>query len=183
MSLADPFQSPTPTEALAALGYGAPPDADGWLVRNSPPVGRFDDHFLSVEMRCEGAKARMRVDPDMRHANMNNVVHGAFLLSLIDYALFAGPVALGVGRVLGGATIETSTQFYGPVTLDRPINLILEVMRETGRLVFSRGVIDQDGQACVGFSGTIRRRNAAEAAARIRAWKQANPDNPGNSGP
>lgn len=150
--------------ALAAMGFAGALDDDGWHHRCAKPIHRFDDHFQAVRYRVEDRRVRMRVDPTQAMSNMNGVVHGAYVMGLVDYALFLGPVALCVDRVLGGATIDASTQFYAPVLTDSPFDLVTEVMRATGRMVFTRGVIEQHGEPIGGFTGTVRRRNAAEAA-------------------
>jgi acyl-coenzyme A thioesterase PaaI-like protein len=153
---------------MTALGYDTTPDTDGWFLRARGATGHFDDAFIPVKIRVEGERVRLRIMPGAEHTNLNNVVHGGFLMALIDYSLFAGPVTMGIERVLGGATIETATQFYAPVQPGRPVDIVVEVMKVTGKLVFSRGVVEQDGTPALGFSGTIRRRNAADSLARIR---------------
>lgn len=158
--------------ALTAIGFEGEPDVDGWQHRNGKPIGRFDDHFLAVRFRLEDQRVRLRIDPTPAMSNMNGVVHGAFVMGLVDYSLFIGPVALGIERVVGGATIDAATQFYAPVLTDSPLDLVTEVMRATGRMVFIRGVIEQRGELTGGFSGTIRRRNSIEAADSLKQFAQ-----------
>ena len=81
-------------------------------------------------------------------------------LAFIDQILFLGPHALGIKGSLGGMTLDVSTQFFGPLRAGAPIDAVVDVLRETGRLMFLRGLLEQDGQAAVAFSGTIRKARA-----------------------
>lgn len=153
----------TPIRAMQALGFSRAADEEGWFRREINPVGRFDDIFEDIAVRAEtGGTARLRFVPQARHLNFNGVIHGSFLLCLIDHALFAGPVLLGVDRVVGGSTVETTTQFCAPIQNDIPLDLVVEVMRETGRMVFLRGTIAQNGAVAVAFTGLISRARDSE---------------------
>lgn len=144
-----------------ALGFVPDPENPGWELRPASEIGRFLDIFGAIRVRADpDGKARCRVMPEPRHRNINDTVHGGFTLALIDQALFMGPRALGIEGSVGGVTIDTATQFFGSLAIDSPIDLVVEVLRETGRLVFVRGVIEQDGVAAVAFSGTIRKAKA-----------------------
>jgi acyl-coenzyme A thioesterase PaaI-like protein len=120
--------------------------------------GSFVSLFGLVRIRAEGsARARCRVNAEARHLNILGGVHGGFALALIDQVLFIGPHALGIKNSLGGVTLDVSTQFFGPLQAGTPIDAVVDVLRETGRLLFLRGLLEQDGQAAVAFSGTIRK--------------------------
>lgn len=141
-----------------SFGFVPDPDNPGWYVRPATDNGRFIDIFGIMRVRIEHeGKARLRVDTGPRHRNLNEAVHGGFVLALVDQALFAGPAALGIEAAVGGVTIETATQFFGPLVAGRPVDAVVEVLRETGRMVFIRGLIEQDGVAAVSFSGTIKK--------------------------
>jgi acyl-coenzyme A thioesterase PaaI-like protein len=140
------------------LGFVPDPQNEGWQYRPASSVGRFLDVYGELRCRVEpDGKVRIRAYPNRGHSNYNENLHGGFILALIDHALFVGPAALGVARALGGATIETTTHFFAPLRPDKPVDTVLEVMRETGRMIFSRGVVEQDGVAAVSFSGVIKK--------------------------
>ena len=140
--------------------FGFVPDAEnpGWHIRPASQDERFLDLFGTMRVRVEPAgKARIRLDPQPRHRNLQELVHGGFIMALVDQALFIGPAALGIKGSVGGVTIDTTTQFFAPLLIDRPIDTVVEILRETGRMVFMRGVMKQDGVAAISFSGTIKK--------------------------
>jgi len=138
-------------------GFSATPDADGWYVRQAD----HDDSFLALfgEMRVRPESptvARIRLATHQGLRNFTNGVHGGYLLAVVDQALFVGPMACG-RQAFGGATIDASSQFLAPVALGPEIDVVVEVLRETGRFLFVRGLIEQDGDAKLAFSGTVRK--------------------------
>jgi acyl-coenzyme A thioesterase PaaI-like protein len=138
------------------FGFTPDPDNPGWLVRPASDTDRFVDIFGTMRVRVEAdGKARCRVDLQPRHLNIIDTVHGGFLLALIDQMLFVGPALLGISGAAGGMTLDLASQFFGAVTIGKPLDIVIEILRETGRFVFVRGLIEQDGVAAVAFTGKI----------------------------
>jgi acyl-coenzyme A thioesterase PaaI-like protein len=54
-------------------------------------------------------------------------------------------------------TLELSTQFVGGGDPARPLDAVTEIVRETGSLVFVRGVVEQDADRIAAFSGIVRK--------------------------
>lgn len=134
------------------------PDNVGWQVRPASSTGRFIDTFGDIRARIEGDRhVRLRIMPQNRHLNIIDTVHGGFTLSLIDQSFFIALAIRGMHEALGGSTIDTSTQFLAPVVGGKPIDVVVEILRETGRMVFMRGLVEQDGIAAVSFTGTIKK--------------------------
>jgi len=50
-----------------------------------------------------------------------------------------------------------STQFVGGGDPARPLDAVTEVVRETGKLVFVRGMVEQEGDVVASFSGIVRK--------------------------
>lgn len=127
------------------------------MVRTAFPTGLFADLFGTCRFRVEAPnRTRIRIDTHRGHENIVGSVHGGFLAACADQALFIGSGALGI-PVLLGVTIDLTCQFMAPPAVGRPLDIILEVLRETGRLVFARGLIEADGAVAVSFTGTLRK--------------------------
>jgi acyl-coenzyme A thioesterase PaaI-like protein len=150
--------SPDAILQLAAFGF-VPDKADpGWWRCKAESTGSFKDLFGAQQCRAEStSKARLRIHPRSEHANMVGILHGGFIMSVIDHSLFVGPAVLGIPRVLGGQTISICTDFLRPMRPQKPIDIVLEVMRDTYRMIFLRGTVEQDDCVCVSFSGKTRK--------------------------
>ncbi|PTQ10860.1 thioesterase [Sphingomonas oleivorans] len=140
--------------------YGFVPDAEnaGWLVRPASDGTGFADIFGDIRLRIEGDRSvRMRLDTHDGQRNLNGTVHGGFLLAAIDQSYFIATIALGISGGLGGVTVDSATQFLRTVSIGPPIELVVELLRETGRMIFLRGLVEQEGEAVAAFSGTLRK--------------------------
>lgn len=131
-------------------------DAEKWHAH--PPVDQgFSAIFGTIQGRVERPDvARLRIETHEGFLNLWGTIHGGFLLAVVDQALFVGPTVSGRPSI-GGSTIDVSSQFLSPVQPGQAIEVVTEVLRETGQLVFVRGLIEQAGEAKVSFSGTIRK--------------------------
>ena len=143
---------------MAPIGYEPDPDAPGWMLWAPAEPGRFLDQLGAIRVRPEGeGKARCRILPGREHSNLNDSVHGGAILAFIDVALFAGARACGVMRAREAVTLDCSTQFLSPGRINEPLDAVVELLRETQRLVFLRGLVEQPHGAVAAFSGTIRK--------------------------
>ncbi|MEN3747139.1 PaaI family thioesterase [Sphingomonas sp. HF-S3] len=140
--------------------YEDDPDAPGWKRYALRESGRFNDFLGPLRIRVEDGVARIRMQPLAQHSNLKDNVHGGVVLGFIDLALFAAARAF---EILNGPalTLDLSTQFIGGSRIDEPLEARVELLRETGRLIFLRGLIVQEPEALVAsFSGTIRKPSA-----------------------
>ncbi|MDO7843292.1 PaaI family thioesterase [Sphingomonas immobilis] len=138
--------------------YTDDPDRPGWkqwaVVDRTLLNAQYDPFFVCVE----GGTAIVRMEPRAGQANGLGNLHGGTILAFIDMAVFAGAHALGANGAAGGVTVDLTTQFSGGATLDRPIDARVELVRETGRLLFVRGLIVQEGVPPVAsFIATLRK--------------------------
>jgi acyl-coenzyme A thioesterase PaaI-like protein len=102
--------------------------------------------------------------PRRRHANLSDAVHGGTTLALMDIALFAGAHQFGMLGAGPAVTVDLSSQFVGAGRIDEPMDAVVELVRETGRLAFMRGLIVQgegDKDIVASFTGTIRKPSRA----------------------
>lgn len=134
------------------------PDNPGWLTWELADATRFNSILGKVLVRLEGeGRARVRMAPAHIHSNLSNHVHGGALLALIDVGLFAGSRLFGLIEAGAAVTLDLSVQFIGSGKIGMPLDAEIELLRETRRLVFLRGLVVQGAHKVAAFSGTIRK--------------------------
>ncbi len=146
-----------------AFEYEPAEDSPGWFTWNLTDATRFNGQTMGrmltrVEQRADGGQAaRLRMFPERRHSNLFDAVHGGVTLALIDISLFAAMRTLLHGDADGSVTLDLSTQFIGGGRLGEPLDAVVEVLRETGRLIFLRGLVVQGDETIAAYNGTIRK--------------------------
>ena len=139
---------------------------DGWLSWNLRDPSRFNSFIEPLSVRAEPAtsdgrpRARVRMLPTRKHSNPGDNVHGAVTLALVDIALFAASHQFGSLNAGHSVTLDLSTQFVGAGRVGEPLDAVVELVRETGRLIFLRGLVVQgtdDEHIVLTFAGTIRK--------------------------
>lgn len=150
----------------AAFHYEPAADHPGWFTWNLADQTLFNaqtmgDLLTRVEEGADGIRrARLRMFPQRRHANVLGGVHGAVTLALIDISLFSAMHTLIGSNAASSVTLDLSTQFIGAGKVGEPLDAVVEVLRETGRLVFLRGLVEQGETTVAAFNGTIRKPSA-----------------------
>ncbi len=135
------------------------PENPGWFTWNLSDPTRFNGHAMGhIIIRREGARsARMRLVPGHQHSNLHNTLHGGVILGLVDVSLF-GASAMVLGQELVDAvTLDLSAQFIGAGQLGIPVDIVTEILKETKRLVFVRGLVEQGDHLVASFTGTLRK--------------------------
>jgi acyl-coenzyme A thioesterase PaaI-like protein len=135
------------------------PDHDnpGWWTWDLPNGDRYNATIGKLLVRGDGPhRARCRIVPATQQSNLGNVVHGGAILTFIDMALFAGGHMAGV-EVHEAVTLDMSAQFISPGELDVPLECSVELLRETGRLAFLRGLVEQEAKTVASWSATLRK--------------------------
>lgn len=102
-------------------------------------------------------KARLRMFPEHRHSNLRNAVHGGVTLGFIDVAMFGASRMFGLIEAGAAVTLDLSVQFIGAGVVGEPLDAEVELLKETGRLLFMRGLVTQGDESVAAFSGTIRK--------------------------
>lgn len=135
------------------------PDYPGWYEWRVGPEDCFNRAVLgTLLVRPEGdTQARVRIHPKPIHRNLSDNVHGGIILALVDVALFAGSTVASGRNLVFGVTVEVNTHFVGAGDIARPLDAVVEVVRETGRMVFARGTVVQGDDVVAGFSGILRK--------------------------
>jgi acyl-coenzyme A thioesterase PaaI-like protein len=140
------------------------PDSPGWLRWRIADPTRFNEAVLGKQIvRAEAdAVCRMRLMPrDPLHTNSAGRVHGAVTLGLIDVSLFAAMYVLRGVDAGRSVTVDLTTQFIGAGDAARPLDSVVELLRETRRMAFLRGLVVQDDDTVASFAATIRKPSAA----------------------
>jgi acyl-coenzyme A thioesterase PaaI-like protein len=139
---------------------------DGWVSWNLKDSSRFNSFLEPLSVRSESPapdgrpRARVRMLPERKHSNLGDNIHGAVTLALVDVALFAASHQFGSLDAGHSVTLDLSTQFVGAGRVGEPLDAVVELVRETGRLIFLRGLVVQgadDGHIVLSFAGTIRK--------------------------
>jgi acyl-coenzyme A thioesterase PaaI-like protein len=134
------------------------PDAEGF-TRYLYQDGRFNDIYRGVRARKESdTLSRVRIETSRDRTNNGDTLHGGFMLAFLDHAIFMGPIS--AGRLpLGGrsVTLGIATQFVAPGHFGTPLDCVVEIVSETGRLMFVRGQLEQEGTPLVTYQATMRK--------------------------
>ena len=127
---------------------------------------RFNEAVLGKQIvRVEGPDtARLRMFPQHVHTNAAGKIHGGIILALADVSLFTAIYVLRGVDAGKSVTVDLSTQFVGGGDPSRPLDAVVELLRETRRLGFLRGLIVQDDDVVASFAGTIRKPSSGGSA-------------------
>jgi uncharacterized protein (TIGR00369 family) len=101
---------------------------------------------------------RCAILPETRHTNSGGALHGGFLATLADFALFA----LARKQLRGPAvTVSLQTDYVAPGWPGELLEATGEVIHTTRSMLFVRGVITQKGTPVASFHGLLKRLNVA----------------------
>lgn len=130
----------------------------GWVMWSDP----FPDTFLQAigrgYMRADGDnRALVGLETRTSHRNRLDTLHGGFIAAFADHAFFGGLWAMGHVEQINGMTIDLSMQYLGVGRVGSPLMAEVELLRETGRLMFLRMTIRQDGEPVAASTATIRK--------------------------
>jgi len=142
----------------------ADPYNPGWLHWRIADATRFNEAVLGKQIvRAEGPDTcRMRIVPrSPLHTNSAGRVHGAVTLGLIDVSLFAAMYVLRGVDAGRAVTVDLTTQFISAGDAALPLDSEVELLRETRRLAFLRGLVVQGYDKVASFTATIRKPSAA----------------------
>lgn len=148
--------------SIPQFTVGPDPDHPGWLSWDLIDPRRYNTQILGkMLVRSEGeGRARLRMFPTMRHSNLGDNLHGGTTLGFIDVALFGAARMFGLIEAGTAVTLDLSTQFLGSGAVDIPLDAEVELLRETRRLLFLRGLVVQGDNRIAAFAGTIRKPTA-----------------------
>ena len=141
----------------SAFAFGEDPDHPGWDSWRLRDETRYNGFLGKLIVRRDGEMARVRMFPTRIHTNLQDALHGGTTLGFIDVALFAASRIFGLIEAGTAVTLDLSTQFIGAGRADQPLDAEVELLRETRRLIFMRGLVVQGETKVAAFAGTIRK--------------------------
>jgi acyl-coenzyme A thioesterase PaaI-like protein len=133
------------------------PDHPGWMSWELRDQTRYNAFLGRMLVKRDGDKAITRMFPETRHSNLSDAVHGGTLTGFIDISLFAGARLFGLLDPGPAVTLNLSFQFIGAGRINQPLDCEMELLKETGRLLFLRGLAKQGDAIIASFEGTIRK--------------------------
>ena len=140
-----------------AIRHEPDPEHPGWWSWELADDSRFNAAIGKLLVRSEGeGRARCRMFPGRSHSNLGNVAHGGAILTFIDMAFYAGGHMAGMSDT-NAVTLDCAVQFISAGELGQPLDATVELLRETGRLAFFRGTVEQEGRIVASYSGTLRK--------------------------
>ena len=140
-----------------SLRYEPVPDQPGWYSWAPEPDTGFHQTIAPVIVRRDGAgKGRCRMQVEDRHLILGGAMHGGAILTFIDLALFGGGYAAGADT-RDSVTLDLATQFVSPAGPGLALDAEVELVRETGSLLFLRGTLVQEEGIVATFAGTLRK--------------------------
>ena len=131
----------------------------GWLVWTDPVQGTFLDTSIGPSYsRSDGAgRATVMLETRPAHANRMGALHGGFLAGFADHAYFAGLAAMGRPEQASAVTVDLGMQYCGSGDVGPPLRAEVELLRETGRLMFMRMTIHQGDGLVAASTATVRK--------------------------
>jgi uncharacterized protein (TIGR00369 family) len=140
-----------------AFAFGPDDDHPGWYSWRLRDDSRYNAFLGPLLVRLEGDIARVRMVPEKQHTNLQDSIHGGTTMGFADVALFAAARMFGLIEAGTAVTLDMGFQFLGTGTAGEPLDAEVELLRETRRMLFMRGLVVQDGARVAAFSGTIRK--------------------------
>ena len=130
-----------------------------WTVWSPKDPTRFSAQAIGdMLVRREGERSiRLRLHPEVRHTNISSRVHGGVLMTMIDVAMFTAAQTVTGKELYGSVTLDIGCNFMDSGVSGTPVDVVAECLRETGRLVFLRGLIVQDDRTLASFNATLRK--------------------------
>ncbi len=145
MQDAEFFLEPEPVREGPMVGWCT------WMYGCDPYETLVGPFYLRED---PGADTRCAVLAEQRHANGAGALHGGFLTTFADYALFA------IARrelPLPAVTLTLNCEFLSAARPGALLEATGQVLRSTRSLVFVRGIVFQHRTEVMSFSGVIKK--------------------------
>ncbi|KKW91130.1 phenylacetic acid degradation protein [Sphingobium chungbukense] len=130
-----------------------------WMSWADPVPGTFLDSAIGISYSRGDAECQATVMLETRpsHANRLGALHGGFLAAFADHALFAGLAAMGRPEQAAAVTVDLTMQYCGSGKVGPHLRAEVELLRETGRMMFLRLTLHQDEELIAASTATVRK--------------------------
>ena len=130
----------------------------GWSQWVDPVPDTFLSLLGPVYSRSIGDRTAMvELDPRPDHRNRGGALHGGFLAAFADHAYFSGLFAMGRQEQAGAVTVDLSMQYLAAAQYGEPLRAEVELLAETGRLLFMRMTMLQSNGPVGASTATLRK--------------------------
>ncbi|MFP6581358.1 MAG: PaaI family thioesterase [Candidatus Hydrogenedentota bacterium] len=123
---------------------------ENWIGRD-----HFEDLCGPMYYKKVGDEYVSRLMLEEKHMNGQGNVHGGVLMTFADYALFVIPREQLMD--IGAVTISFTSEFIASADIGDLLEAKGEVIHETGRMLFVRGLVTTGEQSLLSFSGILRK--------------------------
>jgi uncharacterized protein (TIGR00369 family) len=113
--------------------------------RETKLVDPFEVFMGPVFEAGEPGARRFLIKIDERHVNRRGVMHGGMMMTFADLAL--GQAVWDVTDYAPSVTLNMHTQFLKPASAGDLVEVLPQLIRKTGSLVFMRGDFTVGGDA------------------------------------
>ncbi|WP_336959810.1 PaaI family thioesterase [Sphingobium aquiterrae] len=130
----------------------------GWLEWIEPASGTFLTVLEPIYARPEGERrAWVEMEPRPDHCNRLGSLHGGFLAAFADHAYFSAMAAIGRPAQVGAVTVDLSMQYLAAGKAGQVLRADVELLAETGRLLFLRMTLMQGDVPVAASTATLRK--------------------------
>jgi acyl-coenzyme A thioesterase PaaI-like protein len=130
----------------------------GWMSWEQRKDGRFADAALGpfyFRESADNGEVTCIIETGLQHTNNADFLHGGFIMAYADMVYFA----IAWRRLTKGnaVTLTSNYEFTGAGVPRVPLQAVGQVIRETGKLIFVRALLSQNGEAVCMTSATLRK--------------------------
>ncbi len=130
----------------------------GWSAWSDPQPDTFLQSIGRGYMRAIAPnRAHVALETRTGHRNRLDALHGGFLAAFADHAYFGAVWIMGHHAQVNGVTLDLSMQYLGAGKVGPDLVADVELLRETGRLMFLRMLITQEGEPVAASTATLRK--------------------------
>lgn len=139
--------------------YFTDPGDGSWIEpKPAAALTGFDRQMQTFPIRKTGpGRVEARFETGETSTNAMGGLHGGYLAAIAEMTLYL-PLYVNGSVAHGRAvTIDFTLQYLTGGVIGEPIISEVELLRETGRMGFTRGLLRQGDTALVSFTATLRK--------------------------